>query len=261
MNSPFLASLATFAEVSELGQDVWEDHPRVHFHFRGRSSWIVLPHRPAAGNPWLWRPTFFDAWPGADIRLLHDGYHLAYTDVLDFYASPDGVRHGRAFYGLLRQMELEAKFTFVAISRGGLFAYRYAEAYPEQIHAIYADAPVCDFRSWPAGKGRGAGDPRAWEQVLEAHHESEERILSPEFQPIHRLHTLARHRIPMINVCGDADEVVPYEENTAVLAERYRALGGRIDIILKPGIGHHPHGLDDPAPVVSFIQGARLDRR
>ena len=26
-----------------------------------------------------------------------------------------------------------------------------------------------------------------------------------------------------------------------------------IRVIHKPGIGHHPHGLDDPTPVVDFI--------
>jgi hypothetical protein len=24
-------------------------------------------------------------------------------------------------------------------------------------------------------------------------------------------------------------------------------------VIHKPGIGHHPHGLDDPGPVVEFV--------
>jgi hypothetical protein len=30
-------------------------------------------------------------------------------------------------------------------------------------------------------------------------------------------------------------------------------LGGRIELIAKPGCRHHPHGLDDPSPVVDFI--------
>jgi hypothetical protein len=25
-------------------------------------------------------------------------------------------------------------------------------------------------------------------------------------------------------------------------------------VIHKPGVGHHPHGLDDPLPVVEFIE-------
>jgi len=57
-------------------------------------------------------------------------------------------------------------------------------------------------------------------------------------------------------VYGDADEGVPWDENTGVLAERYRELGGDITLIPKPGVGHHPHGLEDPTPVVEFILDA-----
>jgi len=52
---------------------------------------------------------------------------------------------------------------------------------------------------------------------------------------------------------GDDDDVVPPEENALVVESRYRALGGTIELIHKPGVGHHPHGLDDPKPVVDFI--------
>jgi len=46
---------------------------------------------------------------------------------------------------------------------------------------------------------------------------------------------------------------VPWDENTGVLAERYRKLGGSITLIPKSGAGHHPHGLQDPTPIVEFI--------
>jgi hypothetical protein len=46
---------------------------------------------------------------------------------------------------------------------------------------------------------------------------------------------------------------VPRQENTGLLAQRYRQLGGSITLIAKPGVGHHPHGLDDPTPIVEFI--------
>ena len=71
--------------------------------------------------------------------------------------------------------------------------------------------------------------------------------------PIDTLAPLAKAGVALIHVVGDADEVVPPEENGLVVAERYRALGGTVDVIHKPGIGHHPHGLDDPAPVVEFV--------
>ena len=28
----------------------------------------------------------------------------------------------------------------------------------------------------------------------------------------------------------------------------------KFEVIHKPGVGHHPHGLDDPTPVVEFIE-------
>ena len=58
----------------------------------------------------------------------------------------------------------------------------------------------------------------------------------------------------------DADEAVPLPENTKVLAERYRRLGGRIRVIVKPGVGHCPHSLEDPTPVVDFILTAWKER-
>jgi alpha-beta hydrolase superfamily lysophospholipase len=67
------------------------------------------------------------------------------------------------------------------------------------------------------------------------------------------LSTLETAGIPLIHVVGDADDVVPVAENTAIIEQRYRALKGTIEVIHKPGVGHHPHGLDDPAPVVKFI--------
>jgi alpha-beta hydrolase superfamily lysophospholipase len=54
-------------------------------------------------------------------------------------------------------------------------------------------------------------------------------------------------------VCGDADQTVPLAENTAILERRYREAGGTIEVIIKPGGDHHPHSLENPAPVVEFL--------
>lgn len=62
-----------------------------------------------------------------------------------------------------------------------------------------------------------------------------------------------RVHIPIIHVVGDADDAVPPEDNSAIVEERYKKLGGEIVVIHKPGVGHHPHGLDDPKPLVDFI--------
>jgi lysophospholipase L1-like esterase len=54
-------------------------------------------------------------------------------------------------------------------------------------------------------------------------------------------------------VVGDADDVVPVAENTAIAEARYQAMGGTFEVIHKPEGGHHPHSLEDPQPIVDFI--------
>ena len=71
--------------------------------------------------------------------------------------------------------------------------------------------------------------------------------------PIDNLEVLVQAKIPIIHVVGDADEVVPVEENTNVVEERYKIYGGVYQVIRKPGGLHHPHSLDDPTPIVRFL--------
>ena len=71
--------------------------------------------------------------------------------------------------------------------------------------------------------------------------------------PIDTLPTLAKAGIALVHVVGDVDDVVPPAENGLLIEERYRQLGGTITFIHKPDCGHHPHGLENPAPIVNFI--------
>jgi pimeloyl-ACP methyl ester carboxylesterase len=71
---------------------------------------------------------------------------------------------------------------------------------------------------------------------------------------VDRLAPLAKAKVRLIHVVGDTDDVVPVAENTSLIESRYKALGGQIQVIHKPGVGHHPHGLDDPTPVATFIR-------
>ena len=82
---------------------------------------------------------------------------------------------------------------------------------------------------------------------------TEAEALAYDKNPIDELAPLAAANIPLLNVYGDADKTVPWDENTKILAERYQKLGGHITLILKPGADHHPHGLPDPTPIVDFI--------
>ena len=97
---------------------------------------------------------------------------------------------------------------------------------------------------------------------------NEQEALDYKGNPIDSLAPLARAGVPLLHVYGDADDVVPWEENTGIVADRYKALGGSITLIAKPGVGHHPHGLEDSTPIVEFIfthclarNAAKLDQK
>ena len=74
--------------------------------------------------------------------------------------------------------------------------------------------------------------------------------------PLYGLEGLAKRKVPLLHVVGQADAVVPVEENTDLLEKTYGSLGGSIKVIRKEGVGHHPHSLKNPEPIVSFVLDA-----
>jgi predicted esterase len=59
-----------------------------------------------------------------------------------------------------------------------------------------------------------------------------------QHNPINHLAGLAKAKVPICIVHGDSDRIVPLEENSAVVAERYLKLGGDGKIEVVPGKGH-----------------------
>ncbi len=141
------------------------------------------------------------------------------------------------------------------MSRGGLIVYNWAAANPEKVAAIYGDAPVMDFKSWPGGKGKGTGSPNDWENCLKQYAMTEAQAMAYKSNPLDKLAAIAKAGIPIIHVVGDADKVVPVAENTAIAEMRYKKLGGTFKVVHKPGVGHHPHSLKDPQAIVDFVLG------
>ena len=236
---------------------------RYEFKLDGQRCIIVKPDTAARGKPWIWRARFFGHQPQADIALLKKGFHIAYIEVGGLFGNPAAVERWNLFYGYLtREHGLSSKVALEGMSRGGLIIYNWAKANPEKVSCIYGDAPVCDFRSWPGdlyrrkennGKPLRKAQRRAWAACLKAYGLSEEQAKAYKGNPVDNLEPLAKAGIPLLHVCGGADKVVPVAENTAVLEKRYKALGGAIKVILKKGVGHHPHSLKDPGPIVSFV--------
>jgi lysophospholipase L1-like esterase/pimeloyl-ACP methyl ester carboxylesterase len=221
----------------------------------GHDLKIAQPAKAAAGKPWVWHGEFFGHKPAPDIALLTQGFHIVYLQIPNRLGSPEAVAlWNQAYDFLTRQIGLGPKPALVGLSRGGLYCYNWAIANPQRVSCIYGDAPVCDFKSWPGGKGKGKGDPGNWKLVLSLWgFANEAQALAYRGNPVDSLQPLAKAGVPLLHVYGDADDVVPWEENTGLIAQRYRALGGDITLIAKAGVGHHPHGLEDSSPIVEFI--------
>ena len=210
----------------------------------------MAPRQTAAGTPWVWRARFFGHEPQTDIALLERGFHVAYVDVAGLFGAPKAVARWNTFHTYLTTKHGFAhKPAIEAMSRGGLIAFNWAAQNPDKVACIYADAPVCDFKSWPG----------ITPKILKAYGLTQEQAQSYPGNPIDNLHPLADADIPLLHVVGDADTVVPVAENTAVVETRYKKLGGSIHVIHKPDVGHHPHSLEDPTPIVTFILKHTLD--
>lgn len=230
---------------------------RYDFEADGQAFTVAAPHHPAPGRPWVWVAEFFGNafWHGLDADLLARGWHIAYNpSAVGLYGSPRAVSSWNASHAVwTRQFSLDPRPVLAGYSRGGLLVYNWAAANPDKVRAIYADAPVCRIQSWPGGKGAGKGSAIDWQKCLAAYGLTDAEAADYPLNPVDQLGALARAKVPLLHVVGDADDVVPVPENTAIIEERYRALGGAVQVIHKPGVGHHPHALPDPTPIVAFI--------
>jgi pimeloyl-ACP methyl ester carboxylesterase len=236
--------------------DSWHDFKRHKFTVDGCPAWVVEPTNALPGAHWSWCMEFPDAFTDrcAAPQLLAKGFYHVHITVGNTFGSPEAVKHFNAFYQDLTGRGFAKKVVLIGLSRGGLYAYRWASENAEKVAVIYGDAPVCDFKSWPGGRGKGKGSVDDWKILIRCYDfRNEAEALAYTGNPVDVLAPLAKAKVALIHVVGDADDVVPVEDNTAIVEKRYLSLGGVIKVIHKPGVGHHPHGLDHPDPVVQFI--------
>ena len=249
---------AAQAEPCDFGSPPgnFHDYPMHNFELEGVACKVVCPKEAEAGTPWIWRARFFSHEPQTDLALLESGFHVVYTDVSGLFGNDEAVARWDRLYALLtREHGFAPKPALEGMSRGGLIIYNWALANPEKVACIYADAPVLDIRSWPGGFGEGQGSPGDWQAAVQRH-DVEDKDNPPILATpaLADLKSLVDAGVPLMHVVGAADDVVPVAENSVVLEKRYREAGGRIHVISKEGVGHHPHSLEDPQPIVDFVR-------
>ena len=236
----------------------WHGFEKREFTVDGVAGYVVLPRVAAPGKPWLWRARFPEFNFQAAEGLLAKGYHVAYYDLPNIFGSPKAVESWDHFYAHVRkEFGLAERMALEGVSRGGLFVYNWAARHPELVDCIYCESPVCDLKSWPGGRGKGIGSKADWAQALATYGFTEEQMLAFGGNPVDTLGPLAARRVPLLHVVNEADAVVPPLENTAVLAKRYRELGGPITVYSNTSgpaalNGHH-FPLDDAGMEVNFV--------
>jgi pimeloyl-ACP methyl ester carboxylesterase len=260
------ASLAGAADPKPFPgtRGTWNGFAKYEFTTDGSKATAVVPARPLPGRPWVWRGEFFGAFAEADIALVKEGWHLIYLNVPDLFGSPKAIAKWEKFYGVLtKEYGLHPRPGLIGLSRGGLYCMNWAAAHPDRTLAVYLDNAVCDFKSWPGGKrlslGSGKGSEAEWKKLLSAYgFKSDAEAIAYKLNPVDNLAPLAKAKIPLLIVYGDSDTVVPHAENGGLVYTRYKALGGPVERVVKPGQDHHPHGLKDVRPVVNFFRAARV---
>jgi len=242
-------SLKKESEVSE-----YKGYKRQDFYVNGHEGLLIAPKNPADGNKWIWRTEFLGAFDQADMAMVEKGWHLAYYRISDMYGSPKAIELMRDFQQYLEEeFKLHEKAVLFGFSRGGLYAFNYSAQYPEKIAKLYLDAPVMDIGSWPGGLFGADRHHKEWSGCLEEYEIDEEDAKAYVILSHDKINKLVKANLPILVVAGDADTVVPYEENAKILVERYKELGGSFELIIKPGVGHHPHSLDDVKPIFEFL--------
>ena len=187
--------------------------------------------------------------------MLQNGFHLCFIQNESRWGADDDLnRKARFIRWVQTKYKLAPRCILIGMSCGGLFAIKLAAHYPELVSCLYLDAPVVNYMSCPCGFGIGKPLFEGYSEILNALGLSSiSELLAYREMPLDQLPKLVQAAIPVVMVAGDSDNTVPYCENGIFLEQAYRKAGVELEVYIKPGCDHHPHGLEDPTPVLRFL--------
>lgn len=246
--------------VKENDESLWKGFRRHDFKYKQRAARLIVPNNPLPGKPWLWRARFPDWHTETDSILISEGFHLAYINTDNQFGSPNAMNVWDDFYDFLTvELKMQKKVSLMGVSRGGLFIYNWAKENPKKVASIYAEAPVCDFKSWPAGFGASKGSPNDWEKLKEEYgFLSDDDAKLYGNNPIDNLNALAEAKVPILHMIGLQDKIVPVDENTLTLINTYINLGGNASVFTstrgKQELEGHHFPIETPRSVADFIK-------
>jgi len=235
---------------------MWNAFESKEFLFMERKATIVYPKTEPNGKMIL-KTEYLDAFPKLDIAMLERGYYLIHITHFSRWAPDEEtaimaefVKHCAKELGIT-----DGKCILEGMSAGGMQAVRLAELYPELCAVMYLDAPALNLLSL-AGHGELKQEKVDvfWREIASTFNVTRTSIINFRKSPIDNMEPLIENNIPVIMLYGNADDDVIYEENGKVLEDFYKANNGNMKTIVRSMGKHHPHGLDDPTPIIDFIE-------
>lgn len=237
-----------FVKISEF-----EEHTVYEFLLEGKRALVYAPKVAAQGKPWILKTEYFWAFPEFQNEMLKRGWHLAYVEnQTRWFCEADNRRRAALCRILQKEFGLNEKCVLEGMSCGGMQAVYFGAKYPKYVKGMYLDAPVMNFLSCPFGVG--ASPREAVDEFTTSTGLSLTDLINYRNHPIDKVDALIKRKIPVFLVGGDCDTVVPYDQNGAVLAERYKKAGAPITEVIKPGCNHHPHSLSDNTPIIEWAE-------
>jgi len=227
---------AAILALPSIAQDNLPKTPAT-FEIDGHKAFVYSAPTPAEGKPWLWhaptlngvsivqRKLYFES-------LMNAGISIAGFDLGEVRGAPASTAKFSLFYDEMVNRGWSPKPILLGQSRGGLMMLAWGMRNPEKVRAFVGIYPVCNLASWPLKNSKAAtladfGMPEA-ELIAKL----------SELNPVDNLQGLLANKVPIFVVHGDSDVVVPYDDNTRLLKERYKAGGGSITVKIIPGEGH-----------------------
>lgn len=214
--------------------------PGESFLMGDRPAFILWPNetKRTSPQPWVMYGPTLPGYPDQHERWMHQqfldaGIAVAGIDVGEAYGSATGQQGFTDLYNELTQHRgFAAKPCLVGRSRGGLLTSSWAIRNPTKVAGIACIYPVFDLRSYPglqkAAPAYGLS-PDELADSLDTHN------------PIAQANKLAIANIPVYIVHGDADSLVPLNENSATLAKIYQDAGAAdlFTMAVPQGQGHN----------------------
>jgi hypothetical protein len=259
MNKRTLAALFSLSLLVVLPLVAQENFPRTaeKFDVAGHTAFLYVAPKPAPGKPWLWyaptlkgislagRKMYFEAFMKA-------GISLAGFDLGEVRGGPASSAEFTKFYDAMVKRGFSPKPILLGQSRGGIMTLAWAFRNPDKLRAWVGIYPVCNLTSYPM---KNLPVTLADYGMTEA----EFRTKLSELNPVDNLKWLLANKVPMFAVHGDSDTLVPYNDNTKILKERYEVGGGQITVKVIPGEGHKatPSFFECPELVQFVLKHAR----